>query len=206
MPAPASFPERVGGRLCLDFVNTVDPRRAGESRDYLRDYADVVDWFAAVDVALPRSVSWLKRRARQRPSEAADAFVRATAMREGIFALLNASRLGDPVRPGDLVELNEALADSAGHRFLAPADRGGVKEAWRTGDSLTQVLWPVAIDAWDLLTEPELAQVRQCPVAAGGCGWLFLDTSRARNRRWCDMRTCGNRAKVRAHYVRFAGS
>ena len=65
-------------------------------------------------------------------------------------------------------------------------------------------LWPVAIDAWDLLTEPELAQVRQCPVDAGGCGWLFLDTSRAGNRRWCDMRTCGNRAKVRAHYSRTA--
>jgi predicted RNA-binding Zn ribbon-like protein len=177
---PVSFPERVSGRLCLDFVNTVDPRRAGESRDYLGDYADVLDWFSAVDVALPRSVSWLRRRTRQRPQEAADAFRRAIA--------------------------NEALADSAGHRFLVPAARGGVQEAWRTGDSLTLVLWPVAIDAWDLLTEPELGQVRQCPVDAGGCGWLFLDTSRAGNRRWCDMRTCGNRAKVRAHYVRAAGA
>lgn len=203
---PVSFPERVSGRLCLDFVNTVDPRRAGESRDYLGDYADVLDWFSAVDVALPRSVSWLRRRTRQRPQEAADAFRRSIAMREAIFALVNASRLGDPVRRRDLVELNEALADSAGHRFLVPAARGGVQEAWRTGDSLTLVLWPVAIDAWDLLTEPELGQVRQCPVDAGGCGWLFLDTSRAGNRRWCDMRTCGNRAKVRAHYVRAAGA
>jgi predicted RNA-binding Zn ribbon-like protein len=190
----------------LDFVNTVDPRRQGEGRDYLGDYGDVLDWFLAVDVPLPRSLSWLKRRAQQRPKEAADAFRRVTAMREAIFAVVDASRLGDPVRPRDLVELNGALADSAGHRFLAPAERGGVQEAWRTADSLTQVLWPVAIDAWDLLTEPELAQVRQCPTAAGGCGWLFLDVSRARNRRWCDMRTCGNRAKVRAHYSRSVGA
>lgn len=106
--------------------------------------------------------------------------------------------------PSELRELNRALAESGGHRYLAPAERGGVQEKWRSADSLTQVLWPVALDAWDLLTEPELGQVGQCPPEAGGCGWLFLDVSRAGNRRWCDMRTCGNRAKVRAHYVRTA--
>jgi predicted RNA-binding Zn ribbon-like protein len=106
------------------------------------------------------------------------------------------------VRKADVAKLNQALGDSIGHRVLAPDDRGGVREEWRSSNSLEQVLWPVAIDAWDLLTEPELALVRQCPVEAGGCGWLFLDTSRAGNRRWCDMRTCGNRAKVRAHYSR----
>jgi predicted RNA-binding Zn ribbon-like protein len=202
----ASFPQRVGGRLCLDFVNTVDPRRPGEARDYLGDYDEVLDWFVSVDVALPRSVSWLRRRARQRPQEARDAFLRTTAMREALFATIDASRQGGLVHRKDLVELNRALSDSAGHRFLAAAERGGVEEAWRTADSLAQVLWPVAIDAWDLLTEPELGQVRQCPMDAGGCGWLFLDASRARNRRWCDMRTCGNRAKVRAHYSRSVGA
>ena len=50
--------------------------------------------------------------------------------------------------------------------------------------------------------KPELLRVRQCPIESGGCGWLFLDTSRSGNRRWCDMRTCGNRAKARAHYSR----
>ncbi|MGA2590961.1 MAG: CGNR zinc finger domain-containing protein [Bryobacteraceae bacterium] len=29
------------------------------------------------------------------------------------------------------------------------------------------------------------------------CGWMFLDTTRNRSRQWCDMRDCGNRAKVR---------
>jgi len=101
--------------------------------------------------------------------------------------------------------LNIALGESIGHRMLLPDERGGVAEGWRRSDSLDQVLWPVAIDAWDLLTEPELARVRQCPIADGGCGWLFLDSSRSGNRRWCDMRTCGNRAKVRAHYSRAAG-
>jgi predicted RNA-binding Zn ribbon-like protein len=200
------FPDRVGGRLCLDFVNTVDPRAPGEHREYLTDYDALLDWFQMEDVALPRPLSWLHRRARLDPAGAAAAHHQALAMREALYAVLQASRLDQPVRSSDLAKLNGALGDSIGHRVLARAERGGVREEWRPADTLTQVLWPVAIDAWDLLTEPELAQVRQCPVDAGGCGWLFLDTSRAGNRRWCDMRTCGNRAKVRAHYSRTARS
>ncbi|HAT18121.1 MAG TPA: hypothetical protein DCS76_10030 [Gemmatimonadetes bacterium] len=32
---------------------------------------------------------------------------------------------------------------------------------------------------------------------ADGCLWLFIDKSRNRSRRWCDMADCGNQAKVR---------
>ena len=204
MPVSRVFPDQVGGRLCLDFVNTIDPRQAREGRDYLANYDDVLDWFEIMDVALPRSISWLRKTAKVAANEAVVAHRQAVAMREATFSLLNTSRLGGDVRRSDLAKLNDALGESIGHRVLAVAGRGGVREEWRTSDSLAQVLWPVAIDTWDLLTEPELALVRQCPLDAGGCGWLFLDTSRAGNRRWCDMRTCGNRAKVRAHYSRTA--
>jgi predicted RNA-binding Zn ribbon-like protein len=34
------------------------------------------------------------------------------------------------------------------------------------------------------------------------CVLLFLDVSKSGRRRWCDMTTCGNRAKVAAHYAR----
>jgi predicted RNA-binding Zn ribbon-like protein len=199
---PATFPDRVGGRLCLDFVNTVDPRCPEEGHDYLPDFTAVLDWFELVDVALPRSLSWLRRRAKVVQEEADAAHRQAVAMREAIFALVKASHDGATVHPGDVAKLNRALGESIGHRVLAPSERGGVREKWRTSEALAQVLWPVAIDAWDLLTEPELSFVRQCPVDAGGCGWLFLDVSRAGNRRWCDMRTCGNRAKARTHYSR----
>lgn len=198
------FPERVGGRLCLDFVNTVDPRESEGARDYLPDYASLLDWCEAVDVHLPRSLSWLRRTAKGTPDAAAAAHLQASAMREALYAIVNSARLGLQVRTADVAQLNAALGDSIGHRVLTPDEDGGVREEWRSSDALTQVLWPVAIDAWDLLTEPELEQVRQCPLDAGGCGWLFLDGSRAGNRRWCDMRTCGNRAKARAHYSRTA--
>jgi predicted RNA-binding Zn ribbon-like protein len=61
-------------------------------------------------------------------------------------------------------------------------------------------LLPVAISAIELLTSPARSAVACC--AGPCCGWLFLDRTRNRNRVWCSMRTCGNRAKARAHYAR----
>jgi len=52
----------------------------------------------------------------------------------------------------------------------------------------------------DLLTSDRLSAVREC--AADDCAWLFLDESRNRSRRWCDMKVCGNRQKARLHYHR----
>ena len=68
------------------------------------------------------------------------------------------------------------------------------------GKALDCMLWPIARSAADLLTEGPLAAIRLCE--GRDCGWLFLDTSRNRTRRWCDMRICGNRAKARRHHER----
>jgi predicted RNA-binding Zn ribbon-like protein len=51
--------------------------------------------------------------------------------------------------------------------------------------------------AVDLLTGAEPPRLHAC--ASGTCRWLFLDTSRNRTRRWCDMKTCGNREKARRY-------
>ena len=96
--------------------------------------------------------------------------------------------------------VNGVLADMLGRSRLAPA---GGDLAWAWGgdeDALDRPLWAVARAAAALLTGPGLERVRACPGV--GCGWLFLDTSRNRSRRWCDMRDCGNRAKARRHYQR----
>ena len=93
------------------------------------------------------------------------------------------------------------LCAATDHHVLVPAAGGGIRDGWVEAEALDSMLWPVTIDAWDLLTTPLLERVRECP-GDETCGWLFLDTSRSGTRRWCDMRTCGNRAKVRTHYAR----
>ncbi|WP_157246067.1 CGNR zinc finger domain-containing protein [Nonomuraea typhae] len=46
----------------------------------------------------------------------------------------------------------------------------------------------------------EWQRLKRCPNHA--CAWVFWDGTRSRTRRWCSMRVCGNRAKVRAHAER----
>ena len=49
--------------------------------------------------------------------------------------------------------------------------------------------------AVDVLRMADLARLRRCPPAAGGCGWVFLDHSRNGSRRWCSMDECGIQMK-----------
>jgi predicted RNA-binding Zn ribbon-like protein len=89
------------------------------------------------------------------------------------------------------------------HLRLVPG-RDRVEWAWSGERLLDDVAWRVARSAADLLTTADLALVREC--AADTCGWLFLDRSRNRSRRWCDMNVGGNRAKVRRHYLKTKGA
>jgi predicted RNA-binding Zn ribbon-like protein len=66
----------------------------------------------------------------------------------------------------------------------------------RRHDPLERPLWPLVWDATALLTSD-----RDWVEADGHCGWMFLDLSRQRTRRWCSMEDCGNRAKARRHYA-----
>ncbi len=75
--------------------------------------------------------------------------------------------------------------------------------AWTWADdpnALDRMLWPLVRSAAELLVTGDLSRVRVC----GGerCGWLFVDTSKNRSRRWCDMQDCGNVAKVRRFRTR----
>src|SRR5262249_18770329 len=100
----------------------------------------------------------------------------------------------------DLAVLNSELARSLGRLRIMPG-KGNGAFSWRWAKSpieLDHALGPISYSAAGLLaSKEELTHVRQCRGA--NCGWLFLDCSRNHSRCWCDMRDCGNRAKVRRH-------
>jgi CGNR zinc finger len=51
-----------------------------------------------------------------------------------------------------------------------------------------------------LAAQGQVGRLQQC--AAAGCNQVFVDRSRSRARRYCDMRTCGNRTNVAAYRER----
>lgn len=52
----------------------------------------------------------------------------------------------------------------------------------------------IAVQAVYFLGTANPKQIRRC----AGCQKIFLDPSPTQRKKWCAMRTCGNRAKVRA--------
>ncbi|MDG6110439.1 CGNR zinc finger domain-containing protein [Dactylosporangium aurantiacum] len=74
--------------------------------------------------------------------------------------------------------------------FVLRFDRGD-----GPGDDLARLRRRLAAGAVDLLTRLPRERLRRCP--GPRCGWLFLDSSKAGRRRWCDMTTCGTHDKNR---------
>lgn len=188
----------LGGQLCLDFVNTVEPRGVDRPQEFLAIYSDLVGWSRHTCVLTAVEAESLLHEATTRQAEAAAAHRRAIALRETIYRVFLSIVEGQPAEVRDLEQLNAALAPALS-RLRIVALREGFAWDWHVQDGdLDRMLWPIVRSAADLLTNGPLDRLKQC----AGCGWLFLDGSRNRTRRWCDMRVCGNRAKARRHYER----
>jgi len=197
----------IGGSLCLDFVNTVAARagvgRATRSRalggsigrDKLADYRDLVLWSRLAGLLSEHEAEVLAKRARASPSEAAAVFSRGRKLREAIYRIFRSALEGVRPASSDMELLNRELSRTRAAEHLVARKQGFAWESHDSADALDRMLGPVARSAAELLTSAALEDTREC----GGeeCGWLFLDTSRGRKRRWCDMRDCGNLAKVR---------
>jgi len=189
-----------GGALCLDLVNTVNQRKAGHFDDRLESYADLLSWAEQTGALDKASVRALERAAALRPADARAVLAEARELREAVYSIFNALAAGRRSPPAALATLNRMLAHALAHLELLP---GPHQFDWRfagAADALDRMLWPVARSAADLLTREQHALVRTC--AADDCAWMFVDATRNRSRRWCDMGDCGNRAKARRFYRR----
>jgi predicted RNA-binding Zn ribbon-like protein len=186
----------VGGRLWLDFVNT-DDARLGERVETIASFERYVDWLAATGVVDAERAAALQRRAVEQPSGAAAALVEARRMRAALRSLAEHGRAdtGARVRENALSEINRVLGRSAGTRRVETTDAGGYARSFvAVGDAFGGLIIPIVESAVDSLVNGELARVRSC--ADRRCPRVFVDVTRSHTRRWCDMATCGNRAKA----------
>jgi predicted RNA-binding Zn ribbon-like protein len=182
------------------FVNTVDWRDDPVRRsDLLKSYADLLRWARNVGAILPGVANKLAREADQHPTAAQASFLGAITVREAIAAVLGAAVEHRQSPPQDLRRFNAALGEAGEHLRLA-GNKGKFHLDWDRDNSFERVLWPLVRSAADLITSDQLERLRRCE--GQGCGWFFLDTTRNRSRRWCNMAVCGNRAKVKRFYER----
>lgn len=191
----------VAGNLALDFTNTVGGKRGVVAREMLHAYRDFLSWCRQAGLVDEAGAERLARKAVEEQGEAGAVLERARELREAIFRICAAAISGKTAEGADVERLNEELGRALCRRRVAASEHGFVWKWVSSDEALDSPLGPVAGAAAELMTNSELLdKVHQCN--GEGCGWLFLDLSKNHSRRWCDMRDCGNRAKVRRHRLR----
>jgi predicted RNA-binding Zn ribbon-like protein len=181
IPAPAAD-------LCLAYANTRYWRDRQTPVEELNGPDDLLHWAGKAERLPPEML--------ERFAQSAPMFAEAIRLREAIHRCFAATASGRAVNEPDLAALNDMFAQ-------APARQRVRVGGWDVGTpepTAAALLAPVLWSAADLLVGEQLGRVRQC--ANPDCGWLFLDSSKSGNRRWCSMSACGNRAKAHRHYLR----
>ena len=192
-PSPTS----TRSRLWLDFVNT-DAAAKASNVDVFRDLDSLLSWLTAQGTIDEERASGIRRRALLQPAAAAATVVDARRVRAALRVLAERGLISERVCEEAVLEINLVLGRSAGTRRLDRQRDGGYARAFvPTGDAFAGLMIPIVESAADALVTGELERVRRC--ADARCHRVFLDTTKNGLRRWCDMGTCGNRAKAARH-------
>ena len=190
----------IAGSPALDFVNTVDwEGDTPAESERLTDYATLLEWATTSGTIEKKVAAKLATLAKADPSAAARAYGAALRARAAIRTMMReTAEAGRPSRAA-AEAFNRLLRSALAHAAVNP--QGTARWSWEdANEDLTSPLWPVLWSGAELLASKEASLIREC--SADRCGWMYVDRSRPGNRRWCEMETCGNRAKARRHYAR----
>lgn len=197
----------IGGNKSVDFVNTVSGRSRNPfkkaKRDYqdfyqsdkLESYADLLAWSLKARLLEEKEARQILQLAEKESRDAEKVLKRALILRESIYRLFKSAIAGWQPDAEDLEKLNRELSIARAHQKLAAAKNGFAFEWIDRENALDAMLWQITESAADLLAAGDLSRLQYCGNET--CNWLFIDTSRNRSRQWCDMKDCGNLAKVR---------
>lgn len=167
------------GSLALDFGYTGDYGYGVPEWERLHTPADLS--------------AWLTDRFGPLVTPASDAdLAEALRLRAVIVRMARCLADGRPPAPQDIDELNSLATPPP----VVPHLAGGTTPPPRA--TVAATLSTIARDA--IATFASGSRVRRC--TASDCALIFYDTSRPNARRWCSMKRCGNRSKVRGYRSR----
>jgi predicted RNA-binding Zn ribbon-like protein len=182
-----------GGRVCLDFANTMDWRTSQAPQELIPDYAALLSWSKARRTMAAAAIAKLQAQGEQKA--AAGVMQQAYALRAEIWKAAEALRRAERVH---LEALNRSLAAVPAQPRLIRDGAGYVHDL--PGAAPEEVLWPVLWSLTALLASDDAGRLGCCQ--AHGCGWFFVDESPNHSRLWCSSEVCGNRERARRAYAK----
>lgn len=187
----------IGGDAVLDFHNTIAWPPRGKSNERLPRPVELVRWAAEGEIITIHEAAKLRGYCIRNGSRSRRELAVAIQLRDLLHAVL--SDLAAGRAPG------EGLIGALNHRLRKVREAqtiewqvGALRWSPPSGNGTTTILARLVLKAADLVTSARLQRLRTC--ANPKCGWLFLDTTRNRLRKWCSMAECGGRAKSKRYY------
>lgn len=177
--------------LALEFTNTVIWRGREDRTDFWKGPQDLADWLIRLKL-LPEEATLDDLQ-----------LDRAVTFREALFGVLLAVCKSGSPPPADVAKVQEEVVRALGRVQLEQHEAAFKLQLPQDGSFETAVN-TIAVSAAELLTSVEQGRLRVC--ANDECGWVFVDSSKNRSRRWCSMAYCGNTAKAKRHYEKKKGS
>ena len=190
---PLSAPRAIsairldGGRLCIDFVNTIHDRYAAAAEDYISTPECYVQWAIRAGALGPGEDIHLA-------GEGDGLMADVRTLRDAVYRILSAWVDELPLPADALSVENHWLILARQSQVL---DEDGLV-TWRSepGDPRLP-LKRTALDVVDTLSDARTGKLKlKCCANHTSCGWLFADTSKNGLRRWCAMETCGTLSKM----------
>lgn len=182
-----------GGRVCLDFANTLDWRLTDSPVELIPDYAALLGWSGRRGTLPAHTLAKLRAHAGSR--------VTATVVREAHLLRAEIWSMAE-----DLISGRRVRLDALNSRLTALPSQPGLRvHSSRCLFDLDakdprQPLWPILWSLTAVLASEDAARMGRCQ--AQGCGWYFIDESPNHSRAWCSGEVCGNRERVRRAYAR----
>ena len=184
-----------GGRVCLDFANTLDWRTSDDPQELAPDYAALIAWSSRRGTLPARAIARLGSKAAADPLAAGSVMAEAYLLRAELWKIAEALR---QQRAADLASANRMLAALPPQPKLVR--QGDVYVHALEGADLREPLWPVLWSLTAVLSSADATRLGCCNAA--GCGWFYVDESPNRTRLWCSSEVCGNRERARRAYAK----
>ena len=180
------------------FINTQELVH-GEPFDHFSTTVEALDWLH--DHGLIHHHAPTTERA---PAPDADAVADASLRRirktrAALRELADATYEGRLPDRRAITEVNRTLCAREVVQLVPSAD--GLRLDHRhAGDPIDDALANLAEPIVRVIAAGRADRLRAC--SSETCRWIFYDDSRTGRRRWCDMASCGNRAKAARHRAR----
>jgi predicted RNA-binding Zn ribbon-like protein len=184
-----------GGNLSLNFVNTVYDRHGPPYEGYLHNYLDLITWSHYTGAINTSQKKRLLEISRKNQDQANQIYKSSIQLREAIYEFIVSMIDREDVPPVNMPLINQWLSKAFSNLELTQLENRFVLD-WKTENfGLESVLWPIIRSFVDLITSDDRKRIKQC----SNCGWVFVDNSKNKSRRWCSMEICGNRVKAQRH-------